>query len=77
MFLKISVELPKQPIPKGKNQSLLHAIGCGWYVKKLVQKIPPLNRRRLSKKSQEEEDEIKIKINEANQVWNDWRFHIH
>ena len=50
MFMKIPVELPKPPIPKEKHQSLLHAIGCGWYVKKLAQKLPPLNKRRLRKK---------------------------
>ena len=44
---------------------------------KLVQKLPPLNKSRLSKKSQEKEDEMKIKITKANQACNDWKFQIH
>ena len=49
LFHKIPVELPKQPISEEKRQPLLHGIGCGWYVKKLVQKIPPLKKKKLSK----------------------------
>ena len=58
LFQKTPVELPKQPIPKEKLQSLLHAIGGGWYVNKLGQKLPPPKKRKLSKKYQKEEDEI-------------------
>ena len=46
LFQKILVELPKQPIPKKKSQSLLHAIGGGWYVEKLDQKLQPLKKRK-------------------------------
>ena len=35
MFQKIPVELPKPPSPRDKHQSLLYAIGGGWYMKKL------------------------------------------
>ena len=52
LFQKISVELNKQPSPKEKRKSLLHAIGGGWYVNKLGQKLPPLRISRLSKKPQ-------------------------
>ena len=45
-------ELPKTPIPKVKYQSLLHAIGDGWYMKKLSENIPPQNRSKLIKKAQ-------------------------
>ena len=38
----------------------------------LGQNLPPLNKRRLSKKEQENEDKIKIKLHEANLAWNDW-----
>ena len=38
----IPVELPKKPSLKIKHISLLHAIGGGWYMYKLVQKLPPL-----------------------------------
>ena len=54
--LKIPVELPKPSSPKEKHQSLLHAIGGGWYTKKIIQKLPPLKKRRLRKKAQEKED---------------------
>ena len=52
LFQKILVEINKQPSPKGKRKSLLHAIGGGWYVNKLGQKLPPLRIRRLRKKNQ-------------------------
>ena len=51
-FLKIPVEIPKQPSPKKKRKSLLNSIGGVWYVKILCQKLPPLNKRRLIKKKQ-------------------------
>ena len=56
LFLKVPVELPNPSIPRGKHQSLLHAVGVGWYMKKLIEKLPPLNKRKLGKKSQEVED---------------------
>ena len=46
-------------------------------MKKIIQKLPPINKRRLSKKAQEKGDEIKRKIYKANQDWNDWKFQIH
>ena len=49
-FLKIPDELPKPTSPKEKHQYLLHAIGGGWYVKKIGQKLRPLKKRRLKKK---------------------------
>ena len=39
--------------------------------------IPPLKISKLSKKSQEKEDEIKKKLYEANKWWNDWKFKLH
>ena len=77
MSQKIPVEHPKQPISKEKRKSLLHAIGGGWYVKKLGQQLPPLKKRKLSRKTQKEEDEIKRKLQESNQYWNDWKFQIY
>ena len=53
-FQKILVELPNQPSPKEKLKSLLHAIGCVWYVEKLVQKLTPLQKSKLIKKKEEE-----------------------
>ena len=46
-------------------------------MKKLVQKVPPLKKRKLSKKAQKDEDEINRKLHEANQSWDDWKFQIH
>ena len=44
LFQKIPVELPNQPSPKEKQESLLYAIRGGWYVEKLGQKLPPLKK---------------------------------
>ena len=35
-----------------------------------------LKRSKISKKSQEKEDEIQKKLYEANKWWNDWRFQL-
>ena len=40
-------------------------------MKILGQKLPPLRKRRLSKKPQKEEEKIKEKLIEANQYWID------
>ena len=53
LFHKIPFKLPYKTTPKEKRKLLLHAIGCGWYVDKLGQKLPPLKKRKLSKKGQE------------------------
>ena len=42
-------------------------LGGGWNVEKLGQKLPPLNKRKLSKKYQKGEDKIKRILTEANQ----------
>ena len=77
LFQKIPFGLPKQPSRKEKRKSLLHAIGGGWYVNKLGQKLPPLKKSILIKKNQKEEDEIKIKLTESNKYLNAWIFQIH
>ena len=56
IFQKIPVELPKQPSPKVKHQSLLHSIGDGWYMNNLSEKLPPQKKRKQSKKAQDKED---------------------
>ena len=38
---------------------------------KLNEKLTPLNKRKLSKKAQEKEDEIKINLQIENKNWND------
>ena len=70
LFQKIPVELPNQPSPNEKRKSLLLAIGGGQFVKKLGQKLPPLKKSKLSKKSQKEEDRIKRILTESNQMCN-------
>ena len=50
LFHKIPVKLPNKTIPKEKRRSLLHNIGGGWYAEKLGQELPPINKRKLSKK---------------------------
>ena len=49
LFQKIPVELSKKPSPKKKRKPLLHAIGGGWYMKKLGKNLPHLKKRRLRK----------------------------
>ena len=44
---------------------------------KLGQNLKPLKKRKLSKKYQKEEDEIKRRLTEANQEWNDLKFQMH
>ena len=46
-------------------------------MKNLGHKLLPLKKSKLRKKSQKEEDEIKIKLHKANQDWNNWKFQIH
>ena len=41
IFFQKPVELPKTNNTKEKHQSLLYAIGGGWYVKKLSENLPP------------------------------------
>ena len=77
LFHKTPVELLKQTSPNEKRKQLLYDIGGGWYVKKLGQKLPSLKKRKLSTKSQKQEDEIKRRLTEANQYWNDWKFQIY
>ena len=46
-------------------------------MEKLGQNLPPLKKRKLSKKTQKEKDEINIRVTEANKMWNDWKFQMH
>ena len=49
LFHKINAGIPNQPIPKETRKFLLRAIGGGWCVEKLGQKLPPLKKSKLSK----------------------------
>ena len=46
-------------------------------MEKLGQKLPPIRKSRSREKSEKEEDKIKIRLTEANQIWNYWKFQIH
>ena len=52
-------------------------IGDGWYLEKCEKGLPPLKRKKLSKKSQERDDFIKNKLFQSNRWWNDWKFQLH
>ena len=65
IFQKIPVKLCNKPSPKERRKLLLHAIGGSWYMENLGKKLPPLNKRKLIKK-QEEEKEIKRRLTETN-----------
>ena len=56
MFQKIPVKLPKPPSPKEKHLLLLHAIGGGWNLNKLSEKLPPETKSKLRKKLKEKDD---------------------
>ena len=75
LFHIILVKIPNKPSPKEKIIITCYRrwLVCG----KIGQKPPPLNKRKLSKTRQEEEDKIKRKLTEANQEWCDWKFQIH
>ena len=77
LFQKINNELPYQTTPKEKRKSLVHNIGGGWYVKTLGHKLPPLKKRKSSKKGKKQGDKIKRRPTDANQEWCDWEFLLH
>ena len=52
-------------------------IGGGWFMEKSAKGLPPLKRKKPSKKTQERQDEIQNKLYEANRLWNDWKFQLH
>ena len=52
-------------------------IDGGWYTEKSSKGLPPLSKTKLSKNSQENQDEIKQKLYEANKCWNDWKFQLY
>ena len=59
MFNKIPLTVIKSLTPKQKFQKLRTEIGGGWYMEKNSKGLPPLKISKISKKSQEKQDEIK------------------
>ena len=58
MFNQIPQTMSKPLTPKQKVQKLMTDIGGGWYMGKSAKGLPPLKRSKLSKKAQENQDEI-------------------
>ena len=50
MFQKITFKLPKPLTLKERRKKLPFAIGFEWYMNKLNENLPPLRKRKLSKK---------------------------
>ena len=77
MFKQIPQTIKILITPKQKVQKLMTDIGRGWYMGKTAKGLPASRRTKLSKKSQERQDEIQKKLYESNKCWNDWRFQLH
>ena len=45
--------------------------------KKISKTLPPLLKKKLSKKAQYKDNKIKSNLQAANQNWNGWKFQIH
>ena len=58
MFNQIPQTIKIALTPKQKVQKLMTDIGGGWYMGKSARGLPPLRRTKLSKKSQETQNEI-------------------
>ena len=58
VFKKIPQNVEKKLTSREKNQKLMTDIGGGWYLKKCKRGLPPLERKKLSKKAQERHDYI-------------------
>ena len=58
MFKEIPQTMIKALTPKQKVQKINTDIGGGWYMGKSAKRLPPLRRTKLSKKTQEKQDEI-------------------
>ena len=58
MFKQMPATITKQLSLRQKVQKLMTEIGVGWWMEKITKGLPPLRRPRLSKISQEKEDEV-------------------
>ena len=52
-------------------------MGGGWFLESINAKLPPIKRRRLSKKGENKEDDIKMNLWEANEHWNHCKLQLH
>ena len=62
MFIQIPQTVKIELNPKQNVQKLMTDIGGGWYMEKSAKGLTPLRRTKLSKKSQERQDEIQKTI---------------
>ena len=62
LFNKTTTENPTPTLGdfKRKCQTILNYIGCKWYFNNMSNPKPPTKKPRLSKKYQEEEDNLKV-----------------
>ena len=77
MFKQIRLTMKKALTPKQKLHKLMTDIGGGWYMEKITKVLTKLRRTELSKKAQENQDEVQKKLYEANKWCNDWKFQFH
>ena len=77
MFMQIPQNVEISLTPKQKIQKLMTDIGGGWYIGKSARGLPPLNKTKPSKKSQERQDVIQKKLFETNRWRKDWKFQLH
>ena len=61
MFKTIPQNVEKPLTSREKNEKLITDIGGGWYLEKCEKGLPPLKRKKLSKKSQQRDDLIRKK----------------
>ena len=62
MFRQIPQTIKIALTPKKKPQKPMTDSSGGWYTEKSARGLPPMRRTKLSKKSQERQDEIKKNI---------------
>ena len=58
--------LKSHHLQEKKNKKSITDIGGGWYLEKCAKGLPPLKRKKLSKKAQERHDLIKNKLFQSN-----------
>ena len=76
MFKQISLTMKKALTPKKSPETYDIYWWCMVYGKS-AKGLPPLRITKLSKKLQENQDEIQKNLYEANIWWNDWKFQLH
>ena len=77
MFKQIPQNVEK-PLTSREKKSKIDDRYWWWMVfEKCERGLPPLKRKKLSKKTQERHDFILKKLYQYNRWWSDWRFQLH